>query len=199
VERNFRREFEGEVALKWNSSWCPTGSLLCPTVHVVIHHFTSFNVHIGIVEQCGLRAGFLHVSLLRQQETLVEGLSEQRISCPSDEKDAYLYYLLLSNPGRTLVRCCFLLFPWLLDLVKINAPLSHESIPSVGVCQFDRLYPAADFNSYAAWDSASRPPCADAAEVGDCIFRWQTIYSVSDPSCPIFHHHTHTHTHTGNV
>ena len=34
----------------------------------------------------------------------MEGLSEQRISCPTEEKDAYLYYLLLCNPGRTLVR-----------------------------------------------------------------------------------------------
>ncbi len=56
-----------------------------------------------VMQQCGLRAGYATVDLTSGKRRLKEGLDELRITCMTEDKDTYLYYLLKRNPGRTLV------------------------------------------------------------------------------------------------
>ncbi len=41
---------------------------------------------------------------MHSQRELASGLKEAKIVCNVDERDSYLYYLLIKYPGRTMVR-----------------------------------------------------------------------------------------------
>lgn len=53
------------------------------------------------------------------QKDMVDGLAESKIMCPSEDKDLYLWYLLLKHPGRTLV-----------GLVMWETPPVHRTVCS---------------------------------------------------------------------
>lgn len=57
---------------------------------------------------------------------VAENLVECRILCSSDEKDFYLYYILMNHPGRTIVFCNSI------DCVKRNASvLTHLNLEPI--------------------------------------------------------------------
>lgn len=55
-----------------------------------------------LMSRIGLRDNVKLVDLTKQKGT-AEGLLETRIMCSDEEKDVYLYYFILTYPGRTLV------------------------------------------------------------------------------------------------
>ena len=58
----------------------------------------------ALIQSIGLSAKPKVIDLSKK-EGIVESLSEFRINCSMEEKDFYLYYVLMSKPGRTLVFC----------------------------------------------------------------------------------------------
>jgi ATP-dependent RNA helicase DDX24/MAK5 len=58
-----------------------------------------------IFEIIGLRPGHAVVDLSRNNGlALAEKLVETRVTCPTDDKDMYLWYFLLKYPGKAIVR-----------------------------------------------------------------------------------------------
>lgn len=50
-----------------------------------------------------MREGYQVIDLTTHKQKMAAGLTETRITCVAEEKDAYLCYFLYRYPGRTLV------------------------------------------------------------------------------------------------
>ena len=69
---------------------------------------------------------------ITRSDATVEKLTESRILCELSEKDYYLYYILISHKGRTIVFCnsieCVKRLASLLSHININALTLHGSM-----------------------------------------------------------------------
>ena len=56
-----------------------------------------------IIEKCELRPKYVVADLSSQEHQVAHGVSEARVVCNVDDRDAVLFYLLTKFEGRTLV------------------------------------------------------------------------------------------------
>jgi ATP-dependent RNA helicase DDX24/MAK5 len=57
-----------------------------------------------LYDMVGLREDHVVVDLSRNKgAALADGLVEARVTCPTDDKDLYLWYFLLKYPGKTII------------------------------------------------------------------------------------------------